>query len=235
MRENHIADIKRKIKGGLIVSCQALENEPMHSSFIMGRFAKAAAEGGAVGIRANTAEDIAEIKMNVDLPIIGIVKRDYAGSEVYITPTMKEVDELMNVGVDIMAIDATNRLRPNGVTLESFVKQIRDKYPSVILMADTSDYDEMIYADKLGFDFIGTTMRGYTSYTKGVKIPDFDLIEKVSAEVSACVIAEGGIWEPNELTKVIECGAFAAVIGGAITRPQNITRRFVNALPQRNK
>lgn len=226
----NVTKIREKIKGGLIVSCQALDNEPMHSSFIMGRFAKAAAEGGAVGIRANTAEDITEIKKTVDLPIIGIVKRDYPDSEVYITPTMKEVDELMAVGVDIMAIDATKRLRPGGVNLAAFVKQIKEKYPDVVLMADTSDYDEMIYADKLGFDFVGTTMRGYTDYTKGVKIPDFDLIKKVSAEISAPVIAEGGIWEPEDLKKVLDCGAFAAVIGGAITRPQNITKRFVSAI-----
>lgn len=225
-----IEEIKKTIRGGLIVSCQALDNEPMHSSFIMGRFAKAAAEGGAVGIRANTAEDINEIKKNTSLPVIGIVKRDYEGSDVYITPTMKEVDELMAVGVDIMAIDATKRLRPGKVDLCTFVKQIREKYPDVVLMADTSDYDEMIYADKLGFDFVGTTMRGYTDYTKGVKIPDFDLIKRVSGEISAPVIAEGGIWEPQELKRALESGAFAAVVGGAITRPQNITRRFVNIL-----
>ena len=223
-------EIKKAIKGGLIVSCQALENEPMHSSFIMGRFAKAAAEGGAVGIRANTAEDIAEIKKAANLPVIGIVKRDYAESEVYITPTMKEVEELIAVGVEIMAMDATKRLRPNGVTLEKFVKAVREKYPEQLLMADTSDYEEMCEAERLGFDFIGTTMRGYTAYTKGIEIPDFALIEKAAKTLKTPIIAEGGIWEPEELKKVLDCGAFAAVIGGAITRPQNITQRFVNIL-----
>lgn len=223
-------EIKKAIKGGLIVSCQALENEPMHSSFIMGRFAKAAEEGGAAGIRANTAEDIAEIKKNTALPVIGIVKRDYEGSEVYITPTMKEVEELIAVGVEIMATDATKRLRPGGVTLETFIKSVREKHPEKLLMADTSDYEEMLEADRLGFDFIGTTMRGYTAYTKDIKIPDFALIEKAAKTLRAPVIAEGGIWEPQELKKALESGAFAAVIGGAITRPQNITKRFVNAL-----
>ena len=94
-------------------------------------------------------------------------------------------------------------------------------------MADASDYEEMIAAAELGFDFVGTTMRGYTEYTKGVAIPDFELIRKVASMISIPVIAEGGIWEPWELQKVLECGAFAAVIGGAITRPQNITKRFV--------
>ncbi len=105
-------EILDKIKGGLIVSCQGLENEPMHSSFIMGRFARAACEGGAVGIRANTTSDIHEIKNNVSLPVIGIIKRDYSDSEIYITPTMKEIDELMAEGVDIIALDATLRDRP---------------------------------------------------------------------------------------------------------------------------
>ena len=99
-------ELKNKIRGGLIVSCQGLENEPMHGSYIMGKFAKAAEEGGAVGIRANTAQDITEIKKNVSLPVIGIVKREYEGSEVYITPTMKEVDELMKTGTEIIALDA---------------------------------------------------------------------------------------------------------------------------------
>lgn len=223
-------DIKNAIKGGLVVSCQGLENEPMHGSMIMAKFAKAAAEGGAVGIRANTAEDIAEIKKTVNLPVIGIVKRDYPDSEVYITPTMKEVDELVSVNVEIIALDATKRLRPNGRKLDEFVKEIRKKYPDVLLMADTSDYDEMVTADKLGFDFIGTTMRGYTPYTKGVKIPDFDIIKKASKNLNAPIIAEGGIWTPEELKKVLDCGAHAAVVGGAITRPQNITKRFVDAI-----
>lgn len=230
MQKGVIMGIKDKIKGGLIVSCQALENEPMHSAFIMGRFAKAAKEGGAAGIRANTVKDIAEIKKNVYLPIIGIIKREYRDSDVYITPTMKEVDELQSEGVDIMAVDATRRLRPDGETLENFIKRIRRKYPKILLMADTSDFEEMKTAEDIGFDFIGTTMRGYTEYTRGVSIPDFDLISKASSTLKTPVIAEGGIWEPWQLKKVFEAGAFSAVIGGAITRPQNITKRFVEAI-----
>ena len=124
---NKIETVHKK----LIVSCQALPEEPLHSSFIMGRMALAAKEGGAAGIRANTKEDIAEIRKNVDLPIIGIVKRDYPDCKVYITPTMKEIDELMEVKPEIIAIDATKNLRPNGVTLDEFYAQIREKYPNV--------------------------------------------------------------------------------------------------------
>ena len=126
------------MKGRLIVSCQALPEEPLHSSYIMGRMAAAAKEGGAAGIRANTKEDITEIKKNVDLPIIGIVKRDYADSEVYITPTMREIEELMAVGPEIIALDATSSLRPQGKTLEEFYQEVRSAYPSQLLMADCS-------------------------------------------------------------------------------------------------
>lgn len=222
-------NVKEQLQGGLIVSCQGLEYEPMHSSFIMGRFARAALEGGAVGIRANTVEDIREIKKNVSLPIIGIIKRDYPDSEVYITPTMAEVDELMAEGVDILAIDATHRPRPNGLTLEEQVKQIRAKY-HVLLMADTSDYEEAVEAERLGFDFIGTTMRSYTSYTAGIAIPDMAHLERLVHTLHTPIIAEGGINEPKELRAVLDAGAFCAVVGGAITRPQNITRRFVDAI-----
>ncbi len=112
-----------KLRGKLIVSCQALPHEPLHSSFIMGRMAKAAQEGGACGIRANTREDIAEIKSQVDLPIIGIVKRDYGDSDIYITPTIREVDELMEVKPEIIAVDATVSLRPGGQTLDAFLRR----------------------------------------------------------------------------------------------------------------
>ena len=119
----------KNMKGKLIVSCQALPNEPLHSSFIMGRMAKAAMEGGALGIRANTPEDIEEIKKNVDLPVIGIWKKDFDDSKVYITPTMEEIDALVKTGTEIIALDATADLRPGGVKLDDFYAEIREKYP----------------------------------------------------------------------------------------------------------
>ena len=152
------------------MSCQALSNEPLHSSFIMGRMALAANEGGAAGIRANTKEDIKEIQSQVDLPIIGIVKRDYEDSKVYITPTMKEVDELMEVKPEIIAVDATGALRPGNVTLDEFFHQIKEKYPDQLLMADCSTVEEALHADELGFDFIGTTMVGYTERVRAIRL-----------------------------------------------------------------
>ena len=118
IKEEIMMDVMEKIKGGLIVSCQALKTEPLYSSFIMARMAYAAEEGGAVGIRANTPEDILAIKKEVDLPVIGLYKVDYDNSEIYITPTMKEIDALMKVEPDIIAMDATNRIRPDGSTIE---------------------------------------------------------------------------------------------------------------------
>lgn len=220
------------LKGKLIVSCQALPHEPLHSSFIMGRMAKAAKEGGAVGIRANTKEDIAEIQSQVELPVIGIVKRDYEGSKVYITPTMKEIDELMEVRPEIIAVDATSSIRPGNITLDEFFHQIKEKYPEQLLMADCSTVEEALHADELGFDFIGTTLVGYTEQSKGLKIEenDFEIIRTIVEKAKHRVIAEGNINTPEKAKRVIELGAFSVVVGSIITRPQLITKAFADAL-----
>lgn len=221
-----------RLKGKLIVSCQALPNEPLHSSFIMSRMAVAAKEGGASGIRANTKEDIAEIKKAVDLPVIGIVKRDYADSQIYITPTMKEIRELMEVGPEIIAIDATDRPRPEGKTLVEFFQEIKAEYPDQLLMADCSTYEECIHADELGFDFVGTTMIGYTPESQGLKIDadDFKILRDVLANVKHPVICEGNIDSPQKARRVLDLGAFCVVVGSAITRPQLITKKYVEAI-----
>lgn len=222
--------ILEQIKGKLIVSCQALETEPLYDSYIMAKMAWAAYLGGAAGIRCNTVKDIKAIKERVDLPVIAIIKQVYPDSEVYITPTMKEVDALAELGCEIIAIDATNRVRPGGETLESFFTKVRGKYPNQLFMADTSCFDEGKRAEELGFDLIGTTMAGYTPYTKGTPLPDFNLMERYVKELHSPIIAEGGIWVPEELKKAMDIGVHAAVVGTAITRPMDITKRFVNAI-----
>ena len=221
-----------QLKGKLIVSCQALPHEPLHSSFIMGRMALAAKEGGALGIRANTKEDIKEIQSQVDLPIIGIVKRDYEDSKVYITPTMKEIDELMEVKPEIIAVDATGALRPGGLTLDEFFRQIKEKYPEQLLMADCSTVEEALHADELGFDFIGTTMVGYTEQSKNDRIEanDFEIIREIVAKAKHKVIAEGNINTPEKAKRVVEIGVYSVVVGSIITRPQLITKAFAEAL-----
>ena len=222
--------ITNLLKRGLIVSCQALDNEPLHSSFIMSKMALAAKQGGAIAIRANSKKDIIEIKKEVDLPVIGIVKRDYSDSEIYITPTIKEVEEVVSAGSEIVAIDATGRVRPDNKTLEQIVKEIRIEFPEVYIMADCSIYEEGIHADKLGFDLVATTLCGYTPYSRGFTLPNFDLINKLSKNIKAPVIAEGGIWTTENAELAYKTGAYSLVIGSAITRPQLITERFVNAI-----
>ena len=222
----------KTLKGKLIVSCQALPQEPLHSSFIMGRMARAAKEGGAAGIRANTKEDIKEIQEVTGLPIIGIVKRDYPDSAVYITPTMKEIEELMEVKPEIVAIDATGALRPGNVTLADFFHQIKEKYPEQKLMADCSTIEEALFADELGFDFIGTTMVGYTPQSKGLKIEenDFEILRTILKKVKHPVIAEGNVNSPEKAKRVIELGSYAVVVGSSITRPQLITKGYAEAV-----
>lgn len=223
-------EVLKRLKGGLVVSCQALNTEPLFDPYIMSKMAYAASEGGACGIRANTVVDIHEIKKLVTLPIIGIIKKEYPDSEVYITPTEKEVDELIAEGVEIIAVDATKRPRPKGESFTNFFKKIRAKYPNQLFMADTSCFEEGKLALELGCDLVGSTMAGYTSYTKGETLPALNLIHRYASELDAKVVAEGGIWYPEQLQEVYEQGAFTAVIGTAITRPRDITKRFVNAL-----
>ncbi|GFO84884.1 N-acetylmannosamine-6-phosphate 2-epimerase [Anaerostipes butyraticus] len=221
-----------QLKGKLIVSCQALPEEPLHSSFIMGRMALAAKEGGAAGIRANTREDIHEIQSQVDLPVIGIVKQNYEGCDVYITPTMKEVDQLMEVKPEIIALDATEAERPGGLTLDEFFRQIKEKYPDQLWMADCSTVEEALHADQLGFDFIGTTLVGYTKQSRDLKIEenDFEVLRKILDQVKHPVIAEGNVNTPEKAKRVLELGAYSVVVGSAITRPQLITKSFAEAV-----
>lgn len=224
------AEVLERLRHKLIVSCQALEDEPLHGSRIMARMAYAAYVGGASGIRANTPEDVFAIKEAVPLPVIGLYKKVYHDSEVYITPTINEIERMVDCGSDIVAIDATNRQHPYKQTIDELFEKARTKFPDMLFMADCSDLHECLHAQELGFDIVGTTMRSYTTYTKGIKIPDFELFQKLKDALTIPFIAEGGIWEPLQLRESFECGAFAAVVGTAITRPQIITRRFVDAI-----
>ena len=217
-----------QIKGKLIVSCQALPEEPLHSSFIMGRMALAAKQGGASGIRAQGVEDILEIMKVVDLPVIGIIKRNYDDSSIYITPTKKEVNELLQTQCQMIAIDATNRKRPNDETIQDLLDLIHQG--GRLTMADISTYEEAVNAEKLGFDVISTTLCGYTSYSTNYEGPNLELIGQLVQDLHIPVIAEGKINNPEDLKAVLNAGAFSAVVGGAITRPQLITKKFVSIL-----
>lgn len=221
-----------QIKGGLIVSCQALEHEPLYTKEggVMPLMAKAAAQSGAVGIRANTVRDITQIKAVVDLPVIGIIKKDYPGTPMYITVTMAEVDALVECGVDILAVQGTSAPRPDGSTAADFIRQIKAKYPQQLIMADIATLEEAMACAEAGADFVGTTMRGYTPETKGIDDIDFAFITELTQKCPAKVIAEGHIHSPEQAVQALQAGAFALVVGGAITRPAEITARFTGAI-----
>lgn len=220
--------ILEKIKGHLVVSCQALPEEPLHSPFIMGKMAYAAMLGGAKGIRANSVEDIKEMKQTVDLPIIGIIKHVYDASDVFITPTFKEVKALVDEGVDMIALDATKRDRPDGKTLAELFKELKQAFPDQLFMADCSTFEEAVFAESIGFDCVSTTLNGYTAYTKGESLPNFDLLGQMINHCDIPVILEGGVWETDDVETALMLGAHAVVVGTAITRPMEITKRFVS-------
>ena len=223
-------DILQQLKGGLIVSCQALPGEPLHMPGYMVGMAEAAKRAGAVGIRSNGTEDVRAIRKEIALPVIGLIKFYYDDSEVYITPTMREAEALVEAGADIIAIDATDRIRPFGEKRETFFEQLRRRYPKQLFMADCATIEDGVLAEKIGYDIIGTTMCGYTKETQQAARPPFEMIRFLSVHCKIPVFAEGGIWTPEELKKVFECGAYSAVIGSAITRPYEIAKRFVEAI-----
>ena len=219
---------------GLIVSCQALKNEPLYGGDTMPKMAEAAKRGGAVGIRANTVRDINAINKHIRgaLPIIGLIKETYGNSPVYITPTLKELKALIRSKCDVIALDATLRPRPGGVSLEELVKYARAN-SNKPLLADIATIDEAVNAEKLGFDYVSTTLRGYTEETKGMEIPDCDFCRQLIDTIKqSLIVVEGGIHSFDVLNRILDMGIDHIVIGGAITRPQQITGYFVDVFAQ---
>lgn len=220
-----------KIRGKVIVSCQAVPGEPLYveEKSIMYLMARAAAQAGTPAIRTSSIRDVEAIKEETGLPVIGLIKVKYEGYDSYITPTMKEVDELKKAGADVIALDCTNRKRGDGKTVSEFIKEVREKYPEEILMADIATYEEGVNAWKLGMDLVGTTMSGYTEDSPQQDGPDLELIRRLSETVDIPVIGEGRIHEPRQAVEALDAGAYAVVVGGAITRPLEIAQRFMKA------
>lgn len=218
------------LKRGIIVSCQAVEGEVFHNLNAMKYFAQAAIEGGAVAIRSLSDEIVDIKKHNNNVVVIGLDKKEYNDSEVYITPTIKEVKELIETGCEVIALDATNRIRPNGETLEELVIYIRNN-SNCEIMADIATLDDALRAEELGLEYISTTLRGYTNETKDILIPDLGFIKELTNKISKSkVIVEGGIWEGTQLEMISKLNPYAVVIGTSITRPKNITEYFKNRL-----
>lgn len=187
----------------------------------------AAAElGGAQGLRLNHPEIVSRAKAQTDLPVIGIWKQILPESEVYITPTLASATALISAGADVLALDATARQRP----AESLAEMVSALKGQVCLMADISTLAEGLAAQALGFDCLGTTLAGYTAYSRQQPEPDFELLQALVAQSSLPVIMEGRIDSPEAAAQALEMGAHAVVVGSAITRPQWITRRYVAAM-----
>ncbi|HUU55356.1 MAG TPA: N-acetylmannosamine-6-phosphate 2-epimerase [Armatimonadota bacterium] len=221
-------DVLRSIQGGLLVSCQAEEGSPFFQPESMARFAKAAELGGAVGIRAKET-DIRAIKDTCSIPVIGIDKVHLEGFEVYITPRFEDAQRIAAAGAEIIALDCTPRPRPGGVTMEEMVSRIKTEL-KLPVMADIATLDEAIAAENAGADIVATTLSGYTTYSPKRDTPDFDLLQAVIRAVKVPVIAEGHLFTLAEARACFAIGAHAIVIGTAITRPIELTQRFVNAI-----
>ena len=227
-------EILDAIHGKMIVSCQAIPGEPlyMEDDSVMYLMARAAKRAGTPAIRTSSIRDVLAIKKETGLPVIGLVKINYPGYDSYITPTMKEVDDLVAAGSDVVALDCTLRKRGDGTTINEFITQIKEKYPDIILMADISNYEEGINAWKCGVDIVGTTMSGYTDYTSKKDEPDYELMRRLAADMDIPVIGEGKIHYPEQAVKALQTGVWSIVVGGAITRPMEIAQRFMKAIDE---
>jgi N-acylglucosamine-6-phosphate 2-epimerase len=221
-------DIMETLRGGLVVSCQAAETSPLHATEHIVALARATVLGGASGVRIEGVRNVQAVREVVDRPIIGITKIGQPGSDVYITPSLGDVRGLAAAGADIIAFDATGRPRP--VAVADIIAEVAGL--GKISMADISTLEEARRAIASGADFVGTTLSGYTPYTTGAAGPDFDLMRDLAA-AGIPFAAEGRIWEPQQARQTIEIGAAFVVVGSAITRPDEITKRFADAVADR--
>jgi len=219
-----------RLRGGLVVSCQAPPGDPLHGATFMAAMARAAVLGGAVGIRADGPADVQAVRQAVDVPVIGLWKQGAEG--VYITPTVDHARVVAEAGAEIVAIDATGRPRPDRSTVPEVVAGLRRTHHCLV-MADVSTLEEGAAAAAAGADLVATTLSGYTPYSRQRSGPDLELVAALAARVGVPVVAEGRIATPREARAALNAGAWTVVVGGAITRPQLIAARFVAALRAR--
>ncbi|MFI6257806.1 N-acetylmannosamine-6-phosphate 2-epimerase [Micromonospora zamorensis] len=215
----------------LVVSCQAYPGEPMRTPDTMRRVALAAAKGGAAGIRAQGVADIAAIREAVDLPLIGLWKD--GDDDVFITPTLEHALAVARAGAHVVALDGTARPRPDGRTLADTIAAVHE-LTGALVMADCSTLGEGIAAAAAGADLVGTTLSGYTAYTSKQPGPDLDLVAQLATAIDVPVIAEGRIHTPAQAAQALRAGAWAVVVGTAITHPSTITGWFASAMANAN-
>ena len=218
------------MKGTIIVSCQATPGEPLYDPVrsVMPLMARAAKQAGAKMIRTSSVRDIIGIKEETGLPVIGLIKREYPGYTGRITMTWREVDECMEALADIVSIDCTDTARGDGLSAPEFLREVKKKYPNIIIMADCATLEEAKAAVQAGADLAGSTMNGYTAATAHCTgEPNYELVEQMVKELPCPVIAEGRVHTPEQARKMLDLGAWAVVVGGAITRPLEIAQRFM--------
>lgn len=220
----------RRLQGGLIVSCQADPGDPLYGVEHMAAMARAAQVGGATAIRTNSPADVRGIKDGVSLPVIGLYKQRSTDSPVYITPTIEAVRAIAAAGADIVAVELTDQPRPDGESNANFIARIRAEFPGLPIMADISTLDEGVAAAVLGVDLVSTTLSGYTPYSRQQQEPDLALVAELARAIAVPVVAEGRIQTPQQARQALEMGAFAVVVGTAITRPQTVTAWYVEAM-----
>jgi N-acylglucosamine-6-phosphate 2-epimerase len=220
------------IRGGLVVSCQAPRDSPLAHTAHLLALARAAAAGGASGIRAEGVETVAAVKRELELPVIGLRKRPVPGSDVYITPELEDATAIAAAGPDIVAVDATSRPRPDRRDTESFVRELTREL-DVPVLADVDSVEAGVAARAAGAAAVATTLSGYTDSAAAPDGPDIDLVARLVAELDCPVIAEGRYATPEDVRRAVEAGAFAVVVGTAITDPLTLTRRFAGALTRR--
>ena len=217
------------LKGKVIVSSQAMPDEPFYDENCMMAMMQSVIDGGAAGLRVAGKRDVINAT-TFGVPVIGLTKPDRLPenwrSVVYITPGIKEVKELIEAGADIIAFDGTSRPRPDSSRLGDLIQLIH--FAGRLAMADISTLEEGILCAQLGADIISTTLAGYTEHSgEATEEPDFELLEKLVKAIDKPVFLEGRVWYPEQVKKAFDLGAHSVVIGSAITRPHLITRRFV--------
>ncbi len=230
-----VPDVVKQLAGALIVSCQADQGEPLCQPDHILALCKTVLLGGATALRLEGLENVQVVKNNSTVPIIGLTKLHGLSSEeklnqVYITGTFEDARQLALAGSDIIALDLTDRPRRDGLSREQTVDKIHNELNKPV-WADIATFEEGVQAFEFGADVISTTMFGYTAETATLagKEPGFELLEKLVNSIGCPVILEGRVWSPHEITRAFELGAYAVVVGSAITRPHHITRRFAEA------